>query len=46
MESAVVAFREAAGAEWTAAQVTDRLTVPATQSIGGARPPDIPKHDP
>ena len=45
MESAVVAFREATGAEWTAAQVTDNLTVP-DQSIGGARPPDIPTAPP
>ena len=46
LESAVVAFREATGAEWTAAaQVTDDLTVP-DQSTGGARPPDIPTAPP
>ena len=46
LESAVVAFREATGAEWTAAaQVMDDLTVP-DQSTGGARPPDIPTAPP
>ena len=46
LESAVVAFREATGTEWTAAaQVTDDLTVP-DQSTGGARPPDIPTAPP
>ena len=46
LESAVVAFREATGAEWTAAaQVTDDPTVP-DPSTGGARPPDIPTAPP
>ena len=46
LESAVTAFRQETGAEWTAAaQVTDDLTVP-DQSTGGARPPDIPTAPP
>ena len=46
LESAVTAFRQETGAEWTAAaQATDHLTGPG-QSTGGARPPDIPTAPP
>ena len=46
IESAIAAFRDETGAQWTAAaQPTDGLTAPG-QSTGGARPPDIPAAPP